>query len=283
MSLPPVRRRTASRRPGFTLIELVVVLIIIATIAGFVIPQVGMIGRSSDMAATAKTQSDIASNVQLFFVQQKRYPQGLDSLVDGSGALYVSNTSNGDTQTRGLPWGGADNTRLEAQLIAGTLTNATGAEYLRSFTRSGFDWLFDHDSTTVNANNSATIFRGLIADANGTGNDALTSINVAEVRGTGAPAPALIGKLLPQGLKAGERVVALGVGARNTATGKTLINSPIYPGCDGRYYGRYIVYFKVYASGERATLVGVSDSYGRTPDYSQQQFNESLPDGGRQG
>jgi prepilin-type N-terminal cleavage/methylation domain-containing protein len=283
MSLSPLRRPSfrrfpSSARRGFTLIELVVVLIIIATIAGFVIPQVGMIGRSSDMAATAKTQSDIASNVQLFFVQQKRYPQGLDSLVDGSGAIYASDTSNGDTQTRGLPFGGADGTRLQAQLAPGTLTTTTGAEYLRSFTRSGFDWVYDHDSTTINSNNSATIFRGLVADANGTGNAAPSSVNVAEVTGT-----SLLSKLIPQGLKAGERVVALGVGPRNSAISKTLTNSPIYPGCDGKYYGRYIVYFKVYASGERATMIGTSDSYGRTPDYSQQQFNESLPDGGRQG
>jgi len=283
MSLPPFRRRflarrSASPRRGFTLIELVVVLIIIATIAGFVIPQVGMLGRTSDMAATAKTQSDIASNVQLFFTLQKRYPQGLDSLVDGSGAIYASDTTNGDTQNRGLPYGGADGTRLQAQLAPGTLTNATGAEYLRSFTRSGFDWVYDHDTTAVNSNNSATVFRGLVADANGTGNAAPSTANVAELTGT-----ALIARLIPQGLRAGERIVALGVGPRNSAIGKTLTNSPIYPGCDGKYYGRYVVYFKVFAGGERATLVGVSDSYGRTPDYSQQQFNESLPDGGRQG
>jgi prepilin-type N-terminal cleavage/methylation domain-containing protein len=280
MSLPPVCRRSSSRfaRRGFTLIELVVVLIIIATIAGFVIPQVGMLGRTTDMAATAKTQSDIASNVQLFFTLQKRYPQGLDSLVDGSGALYSSDTANGDTQTRGLPYSGADGTRLQSQLTPGVLTTATGAEYLRSFTRSGFDWVYDHDTTVINANNSAVTFRGLVADANGTGNSAPASVNVAELTGT-----ALLAKLVPQGLKAGERVIALGVGPRNTAISKTLTNSPIYPGCDGKYYGRFIVYFKVYASGERATLVGTSDSYGRTPDYSQQQFNESLPDGGRQG
>ncbi len=35
--------------------------------------------------------------------------------------------------------------------------------------------------------------------------------------------------------------------------------------------------------GERATLVAVIDIYGRHPDYTQQQFNESLPNGGRQG
>ncbi len=61
---------------GFTLIELVVVLVIIATIAGFVIPQVSGLGRSSDMAASAKTQADLANNLQLFFVLQKRFPQG---------------------------------------------------------------------------------------------------------------------------------------------------------------------------------------------------------------
>lgn len=268
------------KRLGFTLIELVVVIIIIATIAGFVIPQIGMIGRTSDMAATAKTQSDIASNIQLFFTLQKRYPQGLDSLVDTTGAIYASDTTSGETQTRGLPYGGADGTRLQAQLTAGTLTNATGAEYLRSFTRSGFDWVYDHDTTAgINANNSGTTFRGLIENANGGTNTAPSSVNIAEVNSTGT----LITKLVPQGLKAGERVVALGVGPKNTAISKTLTNSPTYPGADGKYYGRFIAYFKVYASGERAVLIGTSDSYGRTPDYSQQQFNESLPDGGRQG
>lgn len=265
-------------RSGFTLIELVVVLVIIATLAGLLVPLIGMLGRSSDMAASAKTQADIANNVQLFFTLQKRYPQGLDSLLDTTGAVYASDTSNGDTQSRGLPYGGADGTRLQSQLSVGALTNATNAEYLRSFTRSGFDWVFDHDTAAVNSNNSATTFRGVIADANGTGNTAPTSVNVAEVTGT-----YMLGKLVPQGLRPGERVIALGVGPRNTAVGKTLTNSPTYPGADGKYYGKYIVYFKIYASGERATLVGCSDSYGRTPDYTQQQFNESLPDGGRQG
>lgn len=267
----------SSGRHGFTLIELVVVLVIIATIAGFVIPQIGMIGRSSDMAATSKTQADLANNVQLFFTLQKRYPQGLDSLLDTSGTVYSSDTSNGDTQSRGLPYSGADGTRLQAQLTKATLT-VSDATYARSLTRCGFDWLFDHDTAATNANNSGTTFRALVADANGTGNTAPSTIDVAEVTGT-----YLLGKLVPQGLKSGERVVAFGVGPRNTAISKTLTNSPIYPGCDGKYYGRYIVYFKLYASGERANLVGVSDSYGRTPDYSQQQFNESLPDGGRQG
>jgi hypothetical protein len=34
---------------------------------------------------------------------------------------------------------------------------------------------------------------------------------------------------------------------------------------------------------ERPTLLGVSDCYGRTSDYTIQQFNQSLPNGARQG
>lgn len=117
-----------ARRCGFTLIELVVVLVIIATIAGFVLPQVAGLGRSSDMAASAKTQADLANNLQLFFVLQKRFPQGMDSLLDTTtAAFYGSDTTNADTQTRGLPYAGADGTRLEAQLIVGELTNVANA------------------------------------------------------------------------------------------------------------------------------------------------------------
>lgn len=258
-----------AKRCGFTLIELVVVLLIIATIAGMVIPQVGMLGRTSDMAASAKTQADLANNLQLFFVLQKRFPQGMDSLLDTAGAIYASDTTDANTQTRGLPYAGADGTRMQAQLQVTALTNATGAEYLRSLSRAGFDYLYDHDTTVVNANNSATTQRLLTA----------TPVNVAEV----LPAGALAAKLCPQGVVATEKLVALGFGGHTAAISKTMTNAPIYPGCDGKYYGRYIAVFKVYASGERATLVGVCDSYGRTPDYTQQQFNESLPDGGRQG
>lgn len=265
----PVRAVNRAVRRGFTLLELVVVLLIIAVIAGLVIPAVSMLGRTTDMAASAKTQADTANNIQLFFLLQKRYPQGMDSLLDTTGAIYASDTTDANTQTRGLPYSGADGTRMQAQLQVSALTNATGADYLRSFQRAGFDYVYDHDLTVLNSNNSATTQRLLTA----------TPVNVAEV----IPAGALSLKLVPQGLQAGQRLVALGIGPRNTAISKTITNCPTYPGADGRYYGRYIAVFMIYATGERATLVGVVDSYGRHPDYTIQQFNESLPDGSRQG
>ena len=72
---------TTGRERGFTLVELIVVLVIIAAVSGFVIPSVAALGRSTDMAASAKTQQDLANNLQQFFVLQKRFPQGMDSLL----------------------------------------------------------------------------------------------------------------------------------------------------------------------------------------------------------
>ena len=81
----------------------------------------------------------------------------------------------------------------------------------------------------------------------------------------------------------GAIVVALGFGPSNSAIPDTILNAPLYPGNDGSYYGHYVAFFACYASGERANLVGVSDSYGRLPVYSIQQFNESLPNNQRRG
>lgn len=264
------RNGAARRRLAFTLIELVVVLLIIAIIAGLVIPQVSMLGRTADMAASAKGQSDLASNIQLYFALQKRYPRGFDSLLTTGGAIYASDTSDATTQTLGLCYAGADGTRMQDQLTVAALTNGTGADYLRSFQRAGFEFVYDHATTAgLNSNNSGTTQRLLTA----------SPVNVAELNPTGA----LSLKLVPNGLTATQRLIAVGIGPRNDAISKTITNCPTYPGADGRYYGRYIAVFMIFGNGERATLVGVVDAYGRHPDYTIQQFNESLPDGSRQG
>ena len=83
-------------------------------IAGLAIPQLSMISRSSDMAASAKTQADLTNNLQLFFVLQKRFPQGMDSLITtGTAAIYTPMQADGitaaateSTQATGLPVSG---------------------------------------------------------------------------------------------------------------------------------------------------------------------------------
>lgn len=308
-------RATAKFRRGFTLIELVIVLIIVATLAGLILPNVAMLGRSADMAATASSQREIANNIQLYFALQKRFPKGMDSLLLNSDKTQVfqasqDNSQSGnvtgvtrDNQVTGLPVSGAGGVDIDSDLRSFQLSNTTNDKSLRSLTRCGFEYVYDHRYQEPNANQStsgantqrpltgnnvrvATVFQGTPAvtarAARGTpGSPGYVPARPAR---TAVAASTLFRRLLPDGLpRGGTQVVALGFGGRNSAIGKTVNTAPIYPGNDGFYYGRYIAYFVCYKNGERATLVGVSDCYGRTQDYSIQQFNESLPNGGRQG
>lgn len=281
-----------TRRRGFTLIEMVLVLIILATIAGLVISQMSMLGRTSDMAATAKNQQDIANQLSLYFVLQKRMPQRLDSLLvdDGTGTLSIMTaldaagnpTTSSNDQRWGFPLNGAngivlptDGTNTNLQMT--TVTNALGR---RSFTRLGFDFLMDHSTSVgfTNSNNSGIVERALSGDF-----AAATVVEGSPLARQLYPLPTTAfpnGGDIPADVGS---VIAVGIGPNCSLIPNTMLNAPAYPGSDGAYYGRYIAYFACFSNGERAQLIGVSDSYGRFPNYSIQQFNESLPNNGRQG
>lgn len=254
--------------------ELILVVGILAVLAGLLIPQFGMFGRSTDMAASAASQADIANNLQTFFQLQKRFPQGMDSLLIATAAegtpsgVYVPQPTGATSndQTGGLP---ASSPNLYADLTLGTLTS----NQRRSFTRCGFDWVYDHDIAVINASNSGAFKRTL--PTSGT--------MVAAVVASGSAAAKALLPATDGVPEAGSQLVAVGLGPKNSAVGKTMLQSPVYPGCDGKYYGRYVAVFQVFESQERAVLVGVLDCYGRNPDYTIQQYNESLPNGSRQG
>jgi prepilin-type N-terminal cleavage/methylation domain-containing protein len=310
-----MRMRTLpSRRQGFTLVELVVVLLIVATVAGLVIPAVASLGRTTDMAASAKTQQDLANNLQEFFVLQKRFPQGLDSLlVDAttSGSTTTPDTPGSNDGTPDAIYGPkidangqqqsgmtTSNPNLYGSLTVGTLTsNQRG-----SFTRGGFEYVYDHEvydwtagTGVVNANDSGVFQRAL--PGSGTLTCAVLNPTVGVNMATTSGAYRLLRGLVPSELKpnttnpanwdwspeTGTQIVALGIGPRSRLVPTTMLSTPVYPGDEGKYYGRYVAFFKVFETGERPVLIGVSDAYGRTSDYTIQQFNESLPNGARQG
>lgn len=309
-----VRPRAGARQAGFTLVELTVVLIIIATVAGLVIPAVASLGRSTDMAASAKTQQDLGANIQQFFVLQKRYPQGLDSLlVDAttSGSTTTPDTPGSNDGTPNGVYGpkfdasgeqvsGMTNSNpgVVTNLILGTLT----ANQRRSFTRGGFDYVYDHEvynwtsATGVLNSNDSGVFKRILPSS-GTMPAAVlnpaTAVNLSVSSGYYLTLRGLVpGELVPNTTnpanwdwvpETGTQIVAVGIGPRSRLVPTTMMTTPVYPGDEGKYYGRYIAYFKVFESGERCVLIGVSDAYGRTSDYTIQQFNESLPNGARQG
>ena len=273
---------------NFTLVELVLVVTIIAILAGFLIPQISQIGRSTDMAASARCQGDIAKDVQLYFTLQKRYPMYMDSLLVAAGnyqdptGVYTPDDSDGDgEQDTGLPDSGPHLDRALKMEDIGTTSYPTGS-YLRSLARSGLDTVMHHDRSMIaNSNNSGVFYFEL---PNGKSAGQTFQAAVIDDDPSNKDAQKIIHGLLgPRGIPTGAKLVAFGYGPSNSALGTTSLQAPVYPGCDGYYYGHYVVILMVYQTGERASLAGVIDSYGRYLNYTIDQYNESLPNGARRG
>lgn len=71
-------------KKGFTLIELMLVVIIIGVLASLVVPQLsGKAERARKIAAKADIQANIPSALDLYEMDVGEYPQRLDNLVSG--------------------------------------------------------------------------------------------------------------------------------------------------------------------------------------------------------
>jgi prepilin-type N-terminal cleavage/methylation domain-containing protein len=93
-------RRTQGRKSGFTLIETVVTVGIIATLAAVVIPQVV---RQFDAADPARIQNDLKNlqtAIETFHVNTKAFPGDLDDLAN---SITTTNDSTLSTVAAGLP------------------------------------------------------------------------------------------------------------------------------------------------------------------------------------
>jgi len=87
MLTPP---RCSARRIGFTLIEMLVVVGIVATLIGILVPS---LARAKDLAKKAKTVTELASistNLELFQTEFRQYPESnatrVDPIIDWPGA-----------------------------------------------------------------------------------------------------------------------------------------------------------------------------------------------------
>ena len=94
MSKAPRHRRSTAQRVarGFTLIELMVVLVIIGVLAALIVPNV--LDRTDDARATAARTdiNNLVSALKLYKLDNQRYPsaeQGLDALVKKPGGGTV--------------------------------------------------------------------------------------------------------------------------------------------------------------------------------------------------
>lgn len=274
-------RRFRAQRRGLTLIELVMVLIILASLAAMIVPIVDNLRRTSDKSTASATMKQVVENLSLYRTQTSHYPDRMDSLLDSSGSALFSSLHE------------KLNNSTDPKLAVSTLATEKEAE---GFEEVGIRFLLDHD--LANAARGMPGNSGLIPRAVTEGTS-VAVLNLGNAEGLEVAAsiyPQLgvagsgyavgsnnvisVDPDLDGGSSGDEytiKLVCLGVGPGNTAIGNTMVSPPAYPSVDGvTTYNRYIAVFAVYdgngVGGEKlAQLKAALDSKG---DFLNEELNE---------
>lgn len=268
--------RRSSR--SFTLIELVVVIAVLAILAGGIIAKLDVFQLRSNKAVAASDMAGISRLMQVYVISNNRYPNGFDSLLD-----RTANDLWGITGTLALT-----DPSLDPQLIArspGSTHQKLGTYVLtagdiNSLGRMGINTVYDLDATTNLPSNRFTVSHTLavgdrVAIVNATTNGAA---------GNDGDAVAIMEQLYPRSTPtagtppSGTHVVALGLGRLCTMVGPSgpLQEAPMYANSANReqYYARDIVLFQVDSGGGRARYLGAYGSDGDRLDEELTEFYE---------
>jgi type II secretory pathway pseudopilin PulG len=249
-----------AQRLAMTLIEMVVVLVILTALAGLLVPALGGLKGQSDDAASAAGSADVMSNLETYKAQIGAYPLGMDSLLDGSGAVI------------GTLWQHAGGGPATPTPVAGTLPAGSGYAqslgHMLGTDSSGDTYVYDHDTSATDPSASGTIKRSLEFDET----DKLALVtNTALVKAAGFPSGTL---------PADTTLVAFGIGPSCSAVGKTMAGAPRCSAVDNTKYGRYIAIFALYSNGRAGTLRTVVDAQRQTVDSKIKSYRQGAPSQG---
>jgi prepilin-type N-terminal cleavage/methylation domain-containing protein len=265
-------KKRNQRRGGFTLIELVMVVMILAIVAGLAVPVVGWLRRSANYAAQANTTGSLASNLEFFRTTygNNGYPDNLDSLTLQDGT-FITYTDGGFADLFNV----------------GTLTGNEAA---------CFNWLntiYDHSIDAHSPDDSATDPQVL------QGNPSNTAIYPRAFDGTNVAVVdvdqtdegfELISELYPNAVLDGAtntltvdgetiKLVGFGLGQGNEAVGRTMTAAPLDPRVEtSEQYARYVAIFACYVNreGRRAQLKAIVNAKGRTTNNALTEFWQSI-------
>ncbi|HEX3657848.1 MAG TPA: hypothetical protein VHV55_18805, partial [Pirellulales bacterium] len=268
---------SSPRRAAMTLIELVVVMVVLTTLAALVIPKLGFIQQESVNVSGVAASSDLASNLETYKVSTGYYPLRFDSLLaSGAAGLspslwaapggfpptpYVLNTTwDNDPATVGS-FGGAfgpgNANGGGTYYIMDQDAGYAGEDVNQSFnTGRAFTFSGDAVATVTQANTQGQ----MIWQA--AGFPSTTPFSVSPTAGTS-------GTYTPPATATGVTLVALGVGPQCSAVGQTMTSAPQQVSQQTAVYGRYVAIFATYGTGSAspgraAELKLVVDSYYQT-------------------
>lgn len=244
-----VSRPTRRRRHGLTLIELVFVVAILAILAGFLVPRLGALRNlAADAGNADQTRAALDQSV-LYNIEQGKYPQGEDSLLDSAGSVYASLDP-------------ALGTLLTAQSLSANAAKSINTQLTFDSTGNTPAYFFDSANTSSSTpdNSFSTVNKVTVG---GGSKVAAITIPTSLTAGTGPIYSGVYGndKLDANGKPLdGSYLVALGDGSNTETNGKTAVGAPVLFTKNPNAYNRPVFLLKVYDTGSTATFQGTLSS-----------------------
>ena len=198
-------------RAGFTLVELIVVLMILVGLAAILIPAVTDMVARTNSSASSSNIAEVANAIQRYETQYLSYPNNLDSLMTDLTGTDL------DTLTAGLTAATADVTLTAATRVPLTVAGITSV----GIHTAGDDTFVIPTATALT---DTTVLKGLTA--------------AAQVS-LGLETTGVLGKY-----------IVLGMGPLSDLNGKVSVDAPVYFPENGTLnpdavYGRFIAVFQI--------------------------------------
>lgn len=259
-----VRGQGRRNRSGFTLIEIVVVVAIIAILAMLLVPRLAFIRTMATYANEASSIQDVTQNLLTYHATQAVWPDHFDSLMDSAGATWFgweANATNGlDTNLKGV--------LVPTTLDANTWKSLQGLLGQPNGSSAATVTVEDQDQVSQ-PGDSGTIDRSLASGSsvmmvNFTSSSTLPS-PWPPSDPNAASAAVIYNTVFPGGVNPKNNIIiALGVGPRCTAVGKTILTPPQAYNKDATRYNRTIILIRLDPTGVQASLAGALSPDGRT-------------------
>lgn len=241
-----------SVRRGLTLMELIIVVAIIATLAMIVIPKLDGLQSNANHAVGAASADDLGRYIQIYKTTKNRLPDGWDSLMAEPVAPATSSTALWAPAFPGavpIANGRGLHTQLSGanpKLVAYQLTAADVA----AMNNAGIFTVYNLGNYTTSTrpgdmfNTAAPIVVDMwvpIINPSTSGGQKIIDHIYRDNKKTGG---------LPGTIPtANTKLVAFGFGPHNVMIGKSMVEAPSYPHVDSTLvYGRNLVIFEVTAT-----------------------------------
>jgi type II secretory pathway pseudopilin PulG len=235
-----------AHRIGLTLIELVIVMVILATLAALIIPRLGFIQSQAVSVSGAAGAEGLMNNLETYRATTGFYPQGFDSLLASGGTTLITQLIQG-------PSAGGNPTPPIMPFTAGSINTdpMAAASFGMTFGpatagTTGYR-IFDQDATTTGEDISSSF--NTQREMYSTGGVAIVPQTATGQAIWQAAFPGTVTSAGAGTYPAGVTLIALGVGPQCNAVGSTMAGAPLQTGQQPGYYARYIAIFALYGTG----------------------------------